>query len=434
MDRTELELMAPAGSRESLAAALRGGANAVYFGIGRLNMRAHSAANFQADDLPYVVEQCKSHGVRTYLTVNTTIYEDDLEEMRRTLDAAARTGVSAVIASDVATMQECRRRGLEVHLSTQLNIANADALQFYAQFADVAVLARELNMWQVADIHRLIHERPIVGPAGKPIRIEMFCHGALCMAVSGKCYLSLHNADGRSANRGECVQICRRAYTVRDRDDDTEITIDNKYLLSPQDLCTLPFLDVMVNAGVRVFKIEGRARGSEYVRTVTECYDEALQNVCNGTFHADTAQMENWMARLHSVFNRGFWNGYYQGARLGQWSQVYGSQATAQKVYVGRCVKYFPRLSVGEFVVEADPISIGDLLLCTGNTTGAVTFTADEIRYDLQPVSTTERGQHISIRTPERVRENDRLYVLRSRSLSSEATNSFIPNHSSTSP
>lgn len=417
MERKELELMAPAGSRESLAAALRGGADAVYFGIGRLNMRAHSAANFQADDLPYVAELCGRQGVRTYLTVNTTVYEDDLEEMRRTVDAAKAAGVSAVIASDVATMQYCRERGMEVHLSTQLNIANAEALRFYAQFADVAVLARELTMWQVADIHRLIRERNICGPSGRPVRIEMFCHGALCMAVSGKCYLSLHLADGRSANRGECVQICRRAYTLRDRDDGRELDVDNRYLLSPRDLCTLPFLDVMVGAGVRVLKIEGRARGPEYVRTVTECYDEALRAVCDGTFQSDQARIEGWMARLRTVFNRGFWDGYYQGARLGQWSSVYGSQATEQKVYVGRCVKYFSRLGVGEFVVEAEPVRRGDRLLCTGVTTGAVDFAADEIRFDLQPVETTERGQHISIRTPERVRSGDRLYVMRQRTL-----------------
>lgn len=417
MEREELELLAPAGSRESLSAALRGGADAVYFGIGRLNMRAHSAANFRADDLGYVVEQCRLRGVRAYLTLNTTVYEDDLEEMRRTVDAAAQAGVDAVIASDVATMQYCRERGVAVHLSTQLNIANAEALGFYAQFADVAVLARELTLWQVADIHRLIDERHITGPGGQPMRIEMFCHGALCMAVSGRCYLSLHNADGRSANRGECVQICRRAYTVTDRDDGTQLDIDNKYVLSPRDLCTLPFLDVLANAGVRVFKIEGRARGPEYVRTVCECYDEALRAVCDGTFHHDERRKELWMARLSTVFNRGFWDGYYQGARLGQWSNVYGSQATEQKIYAGRCVKYFSRIGVGEFVVEAEPVNVGDRLLCTGGTTGAVVFTADEIRFDLLPVSRAQRGQHVSIRTPERVRENDRLYVLRRRTL-----------------
>jgi putative protease len=416
MQRKDFEIMAPVGSRESLAAAIKSGADSVYFGVGRLNMRAHSACDFDLGDLRDIAQTCSHHGLRSYLTVNTVIYDDDMETMHEIIDAAHAAGITAIIASDVAAMQYCRSIGQEVHLSTQLNISNVEALKFYAQFADVVVLARELNLWQVRHIHEQIHEQHICGPQGEPVRIEMFCHGALCMAVSGKCYLSLQNA-GRSANRGECVQICRRGYEVRDAETGTELLIDNKYIMSPRDLKTIRFLDVMVGSGVRVFKIEGRARGPEYVATVVRAYDEALRAVADGTFQQDAARLDRWDAELATVFNRGFWDGYYQGARLGEWSEVYGSKATERKVYCGRCIKYFSKLQVAEFLIENEPLRRGDKILVTGTTTGALIQHVDEIRYDLQPVAVGERGQHISIPVGEKVRPNDRLYILQSRSL-----------------
>ena len=406
--------MAPVGSRESLAAAIRAGADSIYFGIGQLNMRAHSANDFGLDDLRDIAEQCHRHGLQSYLTLNTVIYGEDMDTMHEMVDAAREAGISAVIASDVAAMQYCRKVGQEVHLSTQLNISNVEALRFYAQFADVVVLARELNLWQVRDIHEAIEREH--GPSGRPVRIEMFCHGALCMAVSGKCYLSLQNA-GRSANRGECVQICRRGYDVRDRETGTELHIDNKYIMSPRDLKTIRFIDLMMAAGVRVFKIEGRARGPEYVATVVRAYDEAIRAVVDGTFHQDAQRQERWDQELATVFNRGFWDGYYQGARLGEWCEVYGSKATEKKVYSGRCVKYFSRLGVAEFLIENEPLHQGDKILVTGPTTGALIQQAGEIRFDLQPVATAERGQHVSLKVDEKVRPNDRLYVLQSRNL-----------------
>ena len=408
--------MAPVGSRESLAAAIRAGADSIYFGIGQLNMRAHSANDFGLDDLRDIAEQCHRHGLQSYLTLNTVIYGEDMDTMHEMVDAAREAGISAVIASDVAVMQYCRKVGQEVHLSTQLNISNVEALRFYAQFADVVVLARELNLWQVRDIHEAIEREHICGPSGRPVRIEMFCHGALCMAVSGKCYLSLQNA-GRSANRGECVQICRRGYDVRDRETGTELHIDNKYIMSPRDLKTIRFIDLMMAAGVRVFKIEGRARGPEYVATVVRAYDEAIRAVVDGTFHQDAQRQERWDQKLATVFNRGFWDGYYQGARLGEWCEVYGSKATEKKVYSGRCVKYFSRLGVAEFLIENEPLHQGDKILVTGPTTGALIQQAGEIRFDLQPVATAERGQHVSLKVDEKVRPNDRLYVLQSRNL-----------------
>lgn len=408
--------MAPVGSRESLAAAIKAGANSIYFGIGRLNMRAHSACDFSIDDLRDIAEQCHRHGIQSYLTLNTVIYGEDMETMHEMVDAAKAAGISAVIASDVAVMQYCRRVGQEVHLSTQLNISNVEALKFYAQFADVVVLARELNLWQVRDIYEAIEREHICGPSGELVRIEMFCHGALCMAVSGKCYLSLQNA-GRSANRGECVQICRRGYEVRDLETGTELAIDNKYIMSTRDLKTIRFIDVMMNAGVRVFKIEGRARGPEYVATVVRAYDEAIRAVLDGTFHQDETRQDRWDAELATVFNRGFWDGYYQGARLGEWCEVYGSKATEKKVYSGKCIKYFSRLGVAEFLIENEPLSVGDKILVTGTTTGALIQQVDEIRFDLAPVAKAERGQHISIKVNERVRPNDRLYVLQKRNL-----------------
>jgi putative protease len=405
----EYEVMAPVGSRESLAAALKAGADSIYFGIESLNMRAHSAGKFTIDDLKEIAAACAEHGVKSYLTVNTIIYDEDIALMRQILDAAAEAHISAIIASDVAVMSYCRRIGLEVHLSTQLNISNTEALRFYAQFADVAVLARELNMDQVGEIHKNIVGQNICGPGGQPVRIEMFCHGALCMAVSGKCYLSLNNT-GRSANRGSCMQLCRRGYIVKDKETDMEIEVDNKYIMSPKDLKTIRFIDRMMAAGVRVFKIEGRARSAEYVQTVVTCYKEAIQSVQDGTFTEE--KKDAWDARLATVFNRGFWDGYYQGQFMGEWSKVYGSAATEKKVYVGKVVKYFSKLGVAEFLMEAGEISVGDKLLITGTTTGALYMEADEIRYDLRSVETAHKGEHISIKVPEKVRPNDKLYKI----------------------
>ena len=418
MKREDFEIMAPVGSRESLAAAIHAGANSVYFGIGKLNMRSHSASAFGIDDLKEIAAICQKAGLKSYLTVNTIIYGEDLDTMHEIVDAAKEAKISAVIACDVAVMMYCQQVGQEVHLSTQLNISNVEALKFYAQFADVVVLARELNMWQVKDIYDQIVEQQIKGPSGQLVRIEMFCHGALCMAISGKCYLSLQNA-GRSANRGECVQICRRGYEVRDVETGTELKVDNKYIMSPKDLKTIRFIDVMMNAGVRVFKIEGRARGPEYVETVVSAYNEAINAVLDGSFHKDEARQDRWDEELATVFNRGFWDGYYQGQRLGEWCEVYGSKATEMKVYVGKCMKYFSKIGVAEFLIENIDLHVGDKILITGTTTGALIQHVDEIRFDLEPVQTASRGQHISIKVNERVRPNDKLYVMQKRSLSS---------------
>lgn len=401
--------MAPAGSWESLSAALKAGADSIYFGVESLNMRAHSAAHFTINDLRDIATKCNEAGVKSYLTVNTIIYGEDLPLMRSICDAAKEAAISAVIASDVAVLQYCKEIKQEVHLSTQLNISNVEALKFYAQFADVVVLARELNLDQVAEICRQIDEQEILGPSSKKVRIEMFCHGALCMAISGKCYLSLNNL-GSSANRGACLQVCRRSYTVRDRETGVELDVDNKYIMSPKDLKTIRFLDRMVEAGVKVFKIEGRARGPEYVYTVVRCYKEALDAALNGT---TTEQMKDvWDERLKKVFNRGFWDGYYLGQTMGEWSSNYGSSATERKVYVGRGVKYFSKIGVAEFLLEASDLNKGDHLLITGPTTGAVYVTADEMRYDYEPINHAEQGRFVSIAVPEKVRPSDKLFKL----------------------
>lgn len=409
MERKDFEIMAPVGSRESLAAALQAGADSVYFGIGQLNMRSHSANHFNIEDLREIAQTCNEQGVKTYLTVNTLIYDSDLTDMRRIIDAAAEAGISAVIASDVAVMNYCREKGVEVHLSTQLNIGNVEALKFYAQFADVVVLARELNMEQVAYIHEQIEQQHITGPGGNLVRIEMFCHGALCMAVSGKCYMSLHAAN-RSANRGECTQICRRSYTVTDDETGNQLDIDNKYIMSPKDLKTVRFIDKMMKSGVRVFKIEGRARGPEYVYTVVSCYKEAIQSVLDGTF---TEEKKNeWDERLATVFNRGFWDGYYLGQKMGEWNKHYGSVATERKVYVGRGVKYFSRLGVAEFTCEASEFSVGDKMLITGPTTGVMYVTADEIHDDHGAVTTAQKGTRVSIKVTGKIRPSDKLFKI----------------------
>lgn len=402
--------MAPVGSRESLAAALAAGTDAVYFGIEGLNMRSRSSANFTADDMEEIVRECTSQGVKTYLTVNTIVYDSDLTLMREIIDRAKAAGVSAIIASDMAAILYARQIGQEVHISTQVNVTNIEAVRFYSQFADVMVLARELNLDQVKAIHEAIEREGITGPEGKPVRLEMFCHGALCMAVSGKCYMSLHEMNS-SANRGACNQICRRSYTVRDRETDEELVVDNKFIMSPKDLKTIHFIDRMAEAGVRVFKIEGRARGPEYVREAVECYSEALRAVCDGTFSSE--KVARWDERLSRIFNRGFWNGYYLGQRLGEWSSKYGSSATRTKVYAAKAIRHFPKIGVGEFQLEAGELKVGDEVVVTGPTTGAVIFKIEELRVDLAPVEKVKKGDRFSMPVPEKVRPSDRLYLWR---------------------
>ena len=409
MDIQEYEIMAPVGSRESLAAAIQAGAGSIYFGIGQLNMRSHSANHFTIEDLKEIAETCNERGIKTYLTVNTVIYGEDINAMREIIDAAKAANITAVIVSDVAVMVYCRQVGMEVHLSTQLNISNIEALKFYAQFADVAVLARELNMEQVTEIYRQIEEQDIRGPRGELVRIEMFCHGAFCMAISGKCYMSLHDSN-RSANRGQCTQICRRSYTVTDNETGNQLEIDNKYIMSPKDLKTIRFIDKMMKAGVRVFKIEGRARGPEYVYEVVTCYKEAIQSVLDGTYTEE--KKDKWDERLSTVFNRGFWDGYYQGQRLGEWTKNYGNKATEKKVLVGKVMKYFSKLGVAEIAVEASEIEKEQNMLITGPTTGIMKFDASEIRYELKPVEKAEKGWRVSVPVPDKVRPNDKVYKL----------------------
>ena len=409
----QYEIMAPVGSRESLAAAINAGADSIYFGIEKLNMRAHSASTFTIDDLKEIAALTAEHGIKSYLTVNTIIYGEDIDQMHDIIDAAKEANISAVIASDVAVMMYCKQVGQVVHLSTQLNISNIEALRFYAQFADVVVLARELRMDQVKAIHEQAIKENICGPSGKPIRIEMFCHGALCMAISGKCYLSLQLAN-RSANRGECVQICRRGYRVEDVETGNELLVDNKYIMSPKDLKTIRFIDKMMDAGVRVFKIEGRARGPEYVDTVVRCYKEAINAVLTDKEKLFTeAAKDAWDERLSRVFNRGFWDGYYLGQTIGEWNDSYGSKATEKKVYAAKTIKYFSKIGVAEFQVEAHDIKVGDKLLITGPTTGAMYIDeVKEIRYDLKPVEVAKKGQRISIAVPDKVRPSDKLFIL----------------------
>lgn len=402
--------MAPVGSRESLAAALSAGTDAVYFGIEGLNMRSRSSANFTADDMENIVNECRERNVKTYLTVNTIVYDSDLALMREIIDRAKRAGVSAIIASDMAAILYAREIGQEVHISTQVNVTNIEAVRFYSQFADVMVLARELNLDQVKAIHEAIEREGITGPGGKPIRLEMFCHGALCMAVSGKCYMSLHEMNS-SANRGACNQICRRAYTVRDRETDEELVVDNKFIMSPKDLKTIHFLDRMVDAGVRVFKIEGRARGPEYVHEAVQCYSQALEAVCDGSFSEE--KVAEWDQRLGRIFNRGFWNGYYLGQRLGEWSAKYGSSATRTKVYAAKAIRHFPKIGIGEFQLEAGELKPGDEVVVTGPTTGALIFKIEELRVDLKPVAVVKKGDRFSMPVPQKVRPSDRLYLWR---------------------
>ena len=400
--------MAPVGSYESLHAAINAGTDAVYFGVEGLNMRSRSSANFTLDDLRNISDICDRAGVKSYLTVNTIMYDNDMPQMRSIIDAVADSGISAIIASDIAAIMYARSRGVEVHIYTQCNVSNIEAVRFYAAYADVVVLARELSLDQVRAIADAIEAENICGPHGRRVRIEMFCHGALCMAVSGKCYLSLHQMNS-SANRGACTQICRRGYTVTDRETGDQLDIENKYIMSPKDLKTIHFLDRMIDAGVRVFKIEGRARGPEYVATAVSCYSEAITSICDGTYSAE--KVAGWDERLAKIFNRGFWDGYYLGQRLGEWSAKYGSSATRVKRYAAKGVKYYSKLGVAEFVMEAGELHRGDEIIITGPTTGALMLTADDIRVDLKSVDCAVKGDAFSIAVPAKIRPSDRLYV-----------------------
>lgn len=408
--RTDIDLMAPVGSYESLMAAIQAGSNSIYFGIEQLNMRARSTNNFTFDDLRNIVSICEEHNVKTYLTVNTIIYDEEMEKMHKVVDAAAEKHVTAIIASDISVMQYARSKGVEVHASTQLNISNIEAVAFFAQFCDVMVTARELSLEQVKYITEQIRQRDIRGPKGELVKIEIFCHGALCMAVSGKCYLSLHEYN-HSANRGACLQACRRAYRVTDIESGDELEIDNKYIMSPKDLCTIGFVNKIIDAGVSVLKIEGRARSCEYVKTVVECYDQALNSCFDGTYNCE--KIDGWKKRLETVFNRGFWDGYYMGQRLGEWSEVYGSRATKTKVYLGKVLNFFSKINVAEIKLEtAEELSVGDEILITGTTTGALQQKVDEIREDLKPVPKVVQGSLFSIKTSDVVRRGDKLYKI----------------------
>ena len=397
MDRKELEIMAPAGSFDCLLAAIEGGADSVYFGIGHLNMRSHSANNFAREDLPEIMRICRSYGVKAYMTLNITLYGEDLQAAYDTLDTAKAAGVDAIIATDMAAIMYCRKIGLEVHISTQLSISNIESLKFYSQFADVVVLARELNLTQVAAIHQAIIDEDIRGPKGELVRIEMFAHGAFCMAVSGKCYLSLA-AYGASANRGACLQVCRRGYLVTDYETGNEIHVDNKYLMSPKDLCTIEFMDKFVEAGVKVFKIEGRARSAEYVKRAVSCYRAAADAVADGTYNQEQAAV--WKEQLAEVFNRGFWDGYYLGAKMGEWSSIYGSQATRKKIYLGKVTNWFARLGVAEIKVEATDLHKGDEIIFIGNTTGILEMKVEDLRVDYNEADVAPQGRYCSVAVP----------------------------------
>ena len=409
MNLNEFEIMAPVGSYEALSAAIQGGADSVYFGIEGLNMRAKSANNFTTEDLHNIAKICAEKNIKSYLTVNTVIYDEDINLMYQIIDAAKEAKVSAIIASDVAAMMYAHQIGVEVHLSTQLNITNTQSLKFYAQFADVVVLARELNLDQVASIYNDIVEQKITGPKGELIRIEMFAHGALCMAVSGKCYLSLHEYN-KSANRGACTQVCRHSYDVKDRETGKELVVENQFIMSPRDLKTIHFMNKMMDAGVRVFKLEGRARGAEYVRTVVECYKQAIISVLDGTYGEEKIKI--WDEKLFNVFNRGFWDGYYLGQRLGEWSPVYGSEAREKKLYVAKGMKYFSNIGVAEFLCETNEVNVGDKVVVIGPTTGAVFMTIDEIQVDYKKVEKAVKGDKFSIKVEEKIRPSDKMYVL----------------------
>ena len=408
MNRKDFEIRAPVGSRESLAAAIAAGADAIYFGIEGLNMRSRSSSNFTIDDMREIAAICSEKGLKSYLTVNTIVYDTDMTLLHSIIDAAKEAGISAIIASDIAAISYAVSVGVDVHISTQVNITNIEAVKFYSKFADVMVLARELNMEQVREIHEAIVKENICGPSGRQVRIEMFCHGALCMAVSGKCYMSLHEMNS-SANRGACNQICRRSYTVTDKETGAQLEVENQFIMSPKDLKTIHFLNKLVDAGVRVFKIEGRARGPEYVAETVECYSEALQALCDGTYSDE--KVAGWDQRLERIFNRGFWDGYYMGQRLGEWSSKYGSSATRVKKYIAKVTRYFSKLGVGEFKMLSGTLKPGDEVIITGPTTGALIFKAEELRLEYDPVDEVHKGQLFSMPVPEKIRPSDRLYI-----------------------
>lgn len=409
MKRKDIEIMAPAGSYDSLMAAVQGGADAVYFGIDQLNMRAGSTNNFTLSDLPEIVSICRKNGLKSYLTVNIVVFDREMLQMHQLIDEAVRCGITAIIASDMAAISYCIKAGAEVHLSTQVNVTNTEAVEFYARFADVIVLARELSLDQVWVICNHIRENNIKGPSGNLVKIEVFIHGALCMAVSGKCYLSLHE-NNTSANRGTCYQTCRKSYIVTEKETGNELEIDNEYIMSPKDLCTIGFLNKIIDSGVRVMKIEGRARPAEYVRTVTQCYNEAVNAIIDGTYTEEKITV--WREKLATVFNRGFWNGYYLGQRLGEWSSRYGSSATKTKVYLGKITNYFGKLNVAEIKLENGDLKKGDTILITGPSTGAIEYITDEIRVDLKPVEEAKKGELCSIPVPEFLRRSDKVYLL----------------------
>ncbi len=406
-ERKDIEIMAPAGSFESLMAAIQGGADSVYFGIEQLNMRARSAYNFTKNDLPEIIRRSKENNLKTYLTVNTVIYNHELGTLKDIVDLASEYNINAIIASDPSVLDYALKQKVEVHLSTQLNISNIEALKFYSKYADVVVLARELNLEQVKEMYEAIKLQDIRGPKGEPVKVEMFVHGALCMAISGKCYLSLHEHN-HSANRGDCFQVCRRAYTVKDKERNAELDIDNEYIMSPKDLSTIHFLNKILDAGVRILKIEGRARSPEYVKTVTQCYNQAVNSIIEGSFNEQ--KINNWKRELSKVFNRGFWDGYYLGQKLGEWSHVYGSQATRKKVYTGKCTNYFDRIKVAEILVESGELHVGDRILITGPTTGVVEKTVKEIRVDLKPTGKAVKGERCSIALDTFLRRSDKIY------------------------
>jgi U32 family peptidase len=407
MKRKDIEVMAPAGSYESLMAAIQGGSDSVYFGVEQLNMRAASSNNFTIEDLRKIALVCKENQIKSYLTVNVVVYDNEIEQMHKIIDAAVENGITAVIASDLSVINYSSSAGMEIHLSTQLNITNIESLKFYARWADVVVLARELNLEQVAHISRSISEQNITGPKGDQIKIEMFVHGALCMAISGKCYLSLHE-NNKSANRGECYQTCRKSYLATNMETGYELEIDNEYIMSPKDLCTIGFLDKLVNSGVRVLKIEGRARSAEYVREVSSCYNEALMAIEDGTFTRE--KTDAWKARLSTVFNRGFWDGYYLGQTMGEWNTNYGSSATKRKLYIGKITNYFTKLNVAEIKLENGDLEKGDTILITGPTTGVIEYRVDEIRVDLIAAEKARKGELCSIKTTDFLRRSDKVY------------------------
>jgi len=409
MNRFDFELMAPVGSWESLIAAINAGADSVYFGIDKLNMRSQSTVNFTQADFDRIVALCKERNVKTYLTLNTVMFDEDMMLMHELIDAAKKYNVTAVIASDLAAISYAQQQGVEVHISTQQSISNFETVKFYAKFAEVVVLARELSLQQVAAIAKSIEDENVCGPSGKPVRLELFVHGALCMAISGKCYLSLHEYN-KSANRGSCLQLCRRSYIVSDKETQRELEIDNQYIMSPKDLCTIDFFDILIEAGVKVFKIEGRARSAEYVKTVVECYNEAIHAYINNAF--SKGKIDEWKTRLSTVFNRGFWDGYYLGRTMGEWSAVYGSTAKKKKIYVGKGMNYFSNLQVAEFLIENGSLEVGDEVLVTGPTTGVIEAKVEEIRVNLEPVESAKKGERFSMSLPDVIRRSDKLYKL----------------------